>query len=194
MTACYVGNCSSCVPLTNRSCLECQEGFSLFGASPNRTCTTDCPAGFFSTIYDDNFVLIPRACRECTNFCATCNDNSYACLSCVEGKYLFEAECIDDCASRTNWAMYGNSTTRKCVPTINCSLRVPEQWQTNVSVSATADRVCQQLTACQIGYYDVFFDISNYAASDRTTDRVCLPCPAGTTDLNGLTDFKPCTV
>ena len=106
------------------------------------------------------------------------------------------AECIPDCAvENTNLGMadqmYGDISTRTCNKSVLCRQRMPEQWQTSTGVTATADRVCQALANCSLGYYDSFYDIPTI---DRTANRFCVQCAAGTTDLNGITDFKPCTV
>jgi len=79
------------------SCLKCSINYYL--DSKLLLCVENCPVGFYKN--EDQ-----RMCDKCLG-CKTCVTSPSTCLSCFEGSYLIETECLSVCPEK----FYGDYAT-----------------------------------------------------------------------------------
>lgn len=82
----YCDNCPACADETG-NCTECGFGYFL---TADGTCSNECPLGQ---------ALVDSSCTDCQfKHCKVCpSENIESCNECIEGKILYNNECIDDC-------------------------------------------------------------------------------------------------
>lgn len=82
-------SCKSCFGGTKNSCNSCVGDF-LF--NPDFSCKMTCPLGYFS---GEN-----QICERCPSECATCL-NTKECISCTQGLFQFNHQCLQSCPTGT---------------------------------------------------------------------------------------------
>jgi hypothetical protein len=79
-----------------------------FAYVANRTCVTDCLAGYFGD-------SATRICSACPSVCPTCISLSQ-CLTCQSTLYLAFGTCVDTCPG----GIYASNSTMSCVYAVSC--------------------------------------------------------------------------
>ncbi|EAR81858.2 zinc finger lsd1 subclass family protein (macronuclear) [Tetrahymena thermophila SB210] len=120
---CY-NSCKTCsLPLSSSSCLSCYDGFFLNNNNECQICQPPC----------QNCVISANTCQSCIqNYtlnvtqslcfpicdppCLTCNQpkNSSACLSCIDGFFLFNNQCLN-CQSPCASCIDSSSNCLSCI-------------------------------------------------------------------------------
>ncbi|EAR96682.2 leishmanolysin family protein (macronuclear) [Tetrahymena thermophila SB210] len=138
-TTCINPSCASpCATCTSTptSCLSCAQNLYLQG----NTCSSNCPSGFYKNSINMTCTACPTGCKTCSdantcilcdssngyrqqgNICTLCapncrtcsSSNPSSCLSCENGLYLFNNQCVTKCQDG-----YFNGPSYICNPCMN---------------------------------------------------------------------------
>lgn len=55
----------------------------------NGDCKLECPEGYTTTASS------PKNCIKCSNSCLDCEGSVNSCVSCPDGKFLYNSSCMD---------------------------------------------------------------------------------------------------
>ncbi|KAL4489343.1 hypothetical protein ABPG72_018998 [Tetrahymena utriculariae] len=173
-------SCKACnLPKNRSSCQQCYDGFYLNNNNSCQICQPPCQNCVqnantcSSCIQNYTLNVSQNSCSPiCDQSCLTCNqpNNSSACLSCIDGFYLFQNQCLN-CLSPCATCLTSSSNCLSCIENYtfiqsqnNCTPNCDPSCKTCSSQNNN-----QSCLSCNDGFYL----INNYCMQCQSP---CLTC------------------
>jgi len=165
--------CSSCSSASTSACSSCSQGYALY--SPNSTCVTSCPDGYFTYTATDGSNT--EQCLACSGSCTECSGTATTCTACPDGTILFSGTCYAACPAGTvDVAGVCQPCTDSCATCTNGS---PSSCTSCASGTYLANGTC---------------GVTCPAGSTPVGGSNCVPCtsPCATCDIGDPTTCLSC--
>lgn len=147
--------CATCEGRAS-SCTSCPAALAYH--ADTKTCVSDCDSKQYNDTTGGN-----HECKACAASCKSCfGGGEDQCLTCPGDAVLHKGRCLTDCTGVEG--LYAEDG--RCRP---CTICPALGTYESVPCTATADRACAAVTACDPGFYET-------AMPSGTSNRICAPC------------------